>query len=292
MRVLRALAVCLAMLYVCGSCFSSPLEIIPPPPIHDARQQVVSSPAQAVLEEIDSDGEIEDKRFFTDIRFWSASLYGKTDSRGIDLDIKDDTEIGMQNKLGLSSSWKFNNYSLFQFDYFQFDHSGLTSRTLTFDNLTYNQGAKLRWRNSLFGLGYAHTIYDEFRESVKLLCGLRFSQLRMNIERDYIFGSRFGELNQKSTMPYLGLEWSKNVSATVALDASIKGFDLKKNGEHSRHTDADVSLKFGTDSSIGFARQKWYAMLGYRYFMLHDDADGNSSKTVYAGPYVSIRGAF
>jgi hypothetical protein len=74
------------------------------------------------------------------------------------LDLGGDTDIGSQNRAGISGRWQFSEYTQLQLDYFQFNHSGYLNRLVTFDRYNYAPGSSLRVRNHLLGVGLAQTV--------------------------------------------------------------------------------------------------------------------------------------
>jgi len=74
------------------------------------------------------------------------------------LDLGGDTDIGSQNRAGISGRWQFSEYTQLQLDYFQFNHSGYLNRLVTFDGYNYAPGSSLRVRNHLLGVGLAQTV--------------------------------------------------------------------------------------------------------------------------------------
>ncbi len=270
------------------------IEIIPPPPIFGGEMttlytetqtapvtspvRIVTPPAEMVIT--------------ADVALWHSDLAGRIDSRGMSLGLADATSIGSQNTGSLSGAWQFSENTRLRLDHFKFDHSGYLNRAVTFDNRNYAAGTAIRVRNSLFGVGLAQTLSDNDEGSFRVLCGVRFSKLNTRIAQGSAAGFRAGELDQSIGMPYLGVEGAARLSGNAGLIGSARFFDLDKNGEANRLSDFNLAFEFGRDYQGITADQEWYGVLGYRYFMLHDVSDANSSRVVYSGPTIGIRGKF
>jgi len=294
---LKILPLLLALLALTSHGFAwQGVEIVPPPPVLGESTQVlydernVSLPtiveAPYVSEEYDS-GNVA-----VDVNLWHSDANGDIDSMGMSLDLGDDTDIGSQNRVGISGRWQFSEYTQLQLDYFQFNHSGYLNRAVSFDNLNYAAGSSVRVRNHLVGFGLAQTVSDYETGGLRVLCGARFSSFNTRLEQNFAAGSRIGELDQNIGMPYLGLEGATRLSANAGLTGSFKYCDLDRNGEPNRLSDFDLALIFGRDYAAAPARREWYGMLGYRHFMLNDASDGSASRVVYSGPVFGIRSRF
>lgn len=274
----------------------SSVEIVPPPPVIGESTQVLYDERKVSLPTIVEApyvaDEFEGRSMAVDVSLWHSDVAGDVDSMGMSLDLGDDTDIGTQNRAGLSGRWQFSEFTQFQLDYFKFDHSGHLNRAVTFDKLNYAAGSSVRVRNHLFGVGLAQTVSDYETGGLRVLCGARFSRFNTRLEQKFAAGSRIGELDQNIGMPYLGLEGATRLSAHAGLTGSCKFFDLARNGEPNRLADFDFALVFGRDYASTPAQHEWYGMLGYRHFMLKDASDGTISRIVYSGPVFGIRGRF
>ena len=218
---LKILPLLLALLALTSHGFAwQGVEIVPPPPVLGESTQVlydernVSLPtiveAPYVSEEYDS-GNVA-----VDVNLWHSDANGDIDSMGMSLDLGDDTDIGSQNRVGISGRWQFSEYTQLQLDYFQFNHSGYLNRAVSFDNLNYAAGSSVRVRNHLVGFGLAQTVSDYETGGLRVLCGARFSSFNTRLEQNFAAGSRIGELDQNIGMPYLGLEGATRLSANAA----------------------------------------------------------------------------
>ncbi|PKL46193.1 MAG: hypothetical protein CVV42_17380 [Candidatus Riflebacteria bacterium HGW-Riflebacteria-2] len=268
------------------------IEIIPPPPVPGESVQTLYTESRPAIEPVSIFDAPEEKNLGVDVRLWHSDLAGQIDSRGMNLGLSADTSISAQSSGNLSGSWQFADNTQLQLDYFKFDHSGHTNRNVTFDNRNYAAGSTIRLRNNIFGLGLSHILSENDEGSFKLLYGFRFSQLNTKIEQSFAAGIRAGELDQNIGMPYLGVEGTARLSDNAGLTGSARFFDFDKNGEANRLSDFDLAFEFGRDYQNMPASQEWYGVLGYRYFMLHDESDGNSSRVVYSGPVLGLRGKF
>ncbi|PKL49047.1 MAG: hypothetical protein CVV42_07735 [Candidatus Riflebacteria bacterium HGW-Riflebacteria-2] len=293
----RVLTLLLASLAFASNGFAwQGIEIVPPPPITGAGMEVLYTdrepPQATVVEAPYVADEFEGRSMAVDVNLWHSDVAGDVDSMGMSLDLGDDTDIGSQNRVGISGRWQFSELTQLQLDYFQFNHSGYLNRAVTFDSLNYAAGSSVRVRNNLFGLGLAQTVSEYETGGLRVLCGARFSQLNTRLEQKFAAGTRVGELDQNIGMPYLGLEGATRLSANAGLTGSFKYFDLDRNGEPNRLSDFDFAFVFGRDYAAAPAQREWYGMLGYRHFMLNDASDGSTSRIVYSGPVFGIRGRF
>ena len=287
--VLFCLAVCML---IQPAVAVAAIEIIPPPPVPGEDMRTLYAESRPVIQPVSVVDAPEEKNLSVDIALWHSALAGRIDSRGMSLGLADDTSIDSQNTGSLSGTWQFAENTQLRLDYFKFDHSGHTNRALTFDNRNYAAGSAIRLRNNLFGVGLAQTLSDNDEGSFRVLCGVRFSRLNTKIEQSLAAGVRTGEIDQNIGMPYLGVEGAARLSVNAGLTGSARFFDFDKNGEANRISDFDLAFEFGRDYQSMPASQEWYGLLGYRYFMLHDVSDGNSSRVVYSGPTLGIRGKF
>mgnify|MGYP003770927609 CR=1 FL=1 len=270
------------------------IEIIPPPPIIGGEMTTLYTETETgpVVSPVSIVAPPEEKVLTVDVALWHSDLAGRIDSRGMSLGLADETSISAKNSGSLSAAWQFAENTRLQLDYFKFDHSGHINRAVKFDNLNYAAGTAIRVRNNLFEVGLAQTLSDNDEGSFRILCGARFSKLDTRIEQSFAAGVRAGELKQNIGMPYLGVEGASRLSANAGLTGSARFFDFDKNSEANRLSDFNLAFEFGRDYQSITADQEWYGVLGYRYFMLHDVSDANSSRVVYSGPTLGIRGKF
>ncbi len=238
------------------------------------------------------EGKTEEKRLAVGAKGWNSDLAGHIDSKGMSLDLDNDTDIGAQTRLALNGSWKFSGKDQLRLDYSQFDHNGSLNKAVTFDKLLYTPGASVKVRTSFFDVGLSRLLDESEHGSWKFLYGAKFSRSFMRLAQQLAAGTRAGELNQDFSVPYLGVEGNAKLSGNVTLNGSVKYFSLNRSGASGRLTDFDVALLFGRDYAKEPAGTEWYGTLGYHFFLLHGEADNDSAETRYSGPTLGIESRF
>lgn len=279
-----------ACMFMQPACAVAGVEVVPPPPIHG--EDLRATEFQAATQLVSIVDEPENKKLSFDLSIWNSDLGGRIDSRGMNLKLAADTSISSTNSANFGGILRFNETTQLRLDSFKFEHRGHTNRAVTFDNRNFAAGSAVKIRNNLFGFWLAHSLSDNDQSNFRVLCGVRFSKLNTKIEQSLVNGVRVGELAQSIGMPYIGVEGNVIISETVSFSGSANFFDFNKSGEANRISDFDLAFEFGRDYQTMPSNQEWYGLVGYRYFMLHDDSDGNSARVVYSGPTLGIRGKF
>jgi len=256
-----------------------PLTTMPPSETQEAKQPVVEEKP-------------EENRFAVGAKGWHSDLAGHFDSKGMSLGLSNDTDIGAQTRLALNGSWKFSGKDQLRLDYSQFDHNGSLNKAVTFNKLLYTAGASVKVRTSFFDVGLARLLDESEHGSWKFLYGVKFSRSFMRLAQQLAAGTRAGELNQDFSVPYLGVEGNAKLSGNVTLNGSVKYFSLNRSGASVRLTDFDVALLFGRDYAKEPAGTEWYGTLGYRFFLLHGEADNDSAEIRYGGPTFGLEAKF
>lgn len=239
-----------------------------------------------------SKNETKEKNLAVSVRGWNSDLSGDIDSKGMNLGLSADTDIGAQTELVLDASWKLSKKDQLRLDYTQFNHTGRLNRAVTFDNLPYAAGSSVKLETSFFDIGFSRLLNESEHGSWKFLYGLKFSDLFMRLSQPTILGLQSGELNQDFSLPYLGIEGSSRLSDNVSLNGSIKYFSFNQSGASGRLTDLDLALLFGSDYERNPAKTEWYGALGYRFFLIHGEADNDSSRVSYSGPTFGLESRF
>jgi hypothetical protein len=230
----------------------------------------------------------KENRLAVGVKGWHSDLSGDIDSKGMNLGLSADTDIGARTELALNASWKLSKKDQLRLDYTQFNHKGSLNRAVTFDNLPYAAGSSVKLETSFFDVGFSRLLNESEHGSWKFLYGLKFSDLFMKLEQQLPTGPRSGELDQNFSVPYLGFEGNRRVSDSTTLIGAIKYFSFNQGGASGRLTDFDIALQFGRDYDKCPATNEWYGTLGYRFFMLHGNSDEDSSEINYSGPTLGL----
>lgn len=272
-----------------------PVEILPEPTATEEKPLTTLPATASETQETKQPG-VEEKpkenRLAVGVKGWNSGLAGHFDSKGMSLGLNNDTDIGAQTRLALNGSWEFSGKDQLRFDYSQFDHNGSLNKAVTFDKLLYTAGASVKVRTSFFDVGLSRLLDESEHGSWKFLYGVKFSRSFMRLAQQLAAGTRAGELNQDFSVPYLGVEGNAKLSGNVTLNGSVKYFSLNRSGASGRLTDFDVALLFGRDYAKEPAGTEWYGTLGYRYFLLHGEADNDSAEVRYSGPTFGIESKF
>lgn len=231
-------------------------------------------------------------RIVVDARGWNSALYGNINSKGMALDLNNDTDISGKTSFAIAGTWQFSKRDQLRLDYAQFNHNGNMNRAVTFDSLLYNTASNLKVNTSFFDAGLSRLLDESEHGFWKLLYGVKFSKVYMQISQPTVKGTQSGEVNSNLGVPYLGIEGETNLSGNVKLNGSLKYFTLNGGGASGRLTDFGVSLLFGRDYAKNPAETEWYGTLGYRYFLLHGEDNNDSAEVRYSGPIFGVEGRF
>jgi hypothetical protein len=165
-------------------------------------------------------------------------------------------------------------------------------KTVTYDNLVYTPGSPVRFKTSFFDVGLSHLLNETRRSVWELLCGVKFSDLFMKLERQMVAGIRTGELDQNFRIPYMGIANSNKLSANLSMNATLKYFSFNHGVSKGRLTDFDVAFLFGKDYAKHPSENEWYGIIGYRYFLMRGKSGGDLSEVIYSGPTFGVESRF
>jgi hypothetical protein len=226
------------------------------------------------------------------LALWASDLAGQINSHGMELDLKNHTDIGQENLMNIEAAWNFIQDMQLQLSYFSADHRGSTKSSMIFDGLNFSTGTLVRVRNNSFSFGLARVISKNENFTFNAVAGIVKNVVNTEIEQLRGTSSKSASINNKFTMPYIGLEGESRLSKNAWLKGAVKFFDRKHSGDTNRYSDYQLTLNFGRNHSESPAKQHWFGFVGYRYFMAHNDSGGNSAKVVNSGPKIGVRGMF
>ncbi|OIP21579.1 hypothetical protein AUK22_11490 [bacterium CG2_30_54_10] len=231
--------------------------------------------------------ETQKERLALNIGGWQAGLSGNISALGMTLDLKNGTNLGKQEKGAIKGNWQISKRDLLNFSGNQFDHTGALTQQTVFDRITYGQGASIRVKTTFLDVGFGRVMGSDNKDSIKFLYGLKSSQMLMRLRQ-----KREGELSQKFTTPYLGIEGTENLSKCVALSGSGKVFSLNRNNLGGRLTDLEIGLHFGSSLEKEQEKPLWNGVLGFRYFLCRGDLNNEATEIILSGPTLGIEGRF
>lgn len=231
-------------------------------------------------------------RITLQMRGWQSDLSGRMESRGMNLNLEDETSIGDQNRFAMKAAWNISRKNQLRLDYMHFDHSGFLKKNMTFDNLNYGFGALLNIEARFFDAGFARLIRETGDVAWRFLFGGKMSHAFMHVEQRVSGGFRSGELSQDFPIPYVGFEGQGKINANAAFNASLKYFTVEQGDTAGDLTDLDVAFLIGRDYERMPSETEWYGSLGYRYFLLRGRTTDETVKVSYAGPTFGVESRF
>ncbi|HQG29008.1 MAG TPA: hypothetical protein PLY73_10690 [Candidatus Ozemobacteraceae bacterium] len=268
---------------------ASTSEPAPAVPVASAAEPVAEETAEAVVEEKGVSGQ---PRITLQFRGWQSDLSGRMESRGMNLDLADETSIDEQNRFAMKAAWNISRRNQLRFDYMHFDHSGFLKKNMTFDNLNYGFGALLNIEARFFDAGFARLIRETGDVAWRILFGGKMSHAFMHVEQRVSSGFRSGELSQDFPIPYVGFEGHGKINANAAFNASLKYFTVEQGDTAGDLTDLDMAFLIGRDYAKMPSETEWYGSLGYRYFLLRGRTADETVKVSYAGPTFGVESRF
>jgi len=272
-----------------------------PPTTVEAASPTVSTPeaapaapaAEPVAEPaVEKEGGIKTPRFALQMRGWQSDLSGRIESRGMNLNLADETNIDDQNRFAMKAAWNISAKNQLRFDYMHFDHSGFLKKNMTFDNLNYGFGALLNIETRFFDAGFARLLRETGDVAWRFLFGGKMSHAFMHVEQRVSGGFRSGELTQDFPIPYVGFEGQGKINSNAAVNASLKYFTVEQGDTAGDLTDLDVAFLIGRDYEKMPSETEWYGSLGYRYFLLRGRTTDETVKVSYAGPTFGVESRF
>lgn len=231
-------------------------------------------------------------RITLQLRGWQSDLAGRIESRGMNLNLSDETNIDDQNRFAMKAAWNISRKNQLRLDYMHFDHSGFLKKNMTFDNLNYGFGALLNIEARFFDVGFARLIRETGDVAWRFLFGGKMSHAFMHVEQRISGGFRSGELTQDFPIPYLGFEGQGKINANAGFNASLKYFTVEQGDTAGDLTDLDVAFLIGRDYAKMPSDTEWYGSLGYRYFLLRGRTTDETVKVSYAGPTFGVESRF
>ena len=100
-----------------------------------------------------------------------------------------------------------------------------------------------------------------------------------------------GEFNANFSVPYLGFEGHAWLSDRVMLNGMAKYFPRTPSYQ-SNLTDIDMSFLFRRENAKEAMPIEWFGTLGYRFLLLHGEADNAVSEVRYSGPTLGLESHF
>ncbi len=263
---------------------AAPSTAEPAPPV--SAVEPVTEPA------VEKQGKVGQPRITLQMRGWQSDLSGRMESRGMNLNLADETSISDQNRFAMKAAWNISRKNQLRFDYMHFDHSGLLKKNMTFDNLNYGFGALLNIEARFFDVGFGRLIKETGDVAWRFLFGGKMSHAFMHVEQRVSGGFRSGELTQDFPIPYVGFEGEGKINSNAAVNASLKYFTVEQGDTAGDLTDLDVAFLIGRDYEKMPAETEWYGSLGYRYFLLRGRTTDETVKVSYAGPTFGVESRF
>ncbi|MBF0544076.1 MAG: hypothetical protein HQM08_06575 [Candidatus Riflebacteria bacterium] len=250
----------------------------------------------SVVEVASATGELGNKtkepRLSIGNKGWSSELSGSILSNGMSLDMHDGTNLGRKTVVGLNGSWKFSKEERLCFDYTRFENSGSLTQAATFNSLRYLSGANFNSRTSFFSLGLSRFLYESKKSIWKVLYGMNFSRMLINLSQQTDSEYKAGKLDVDFSIPYLGIDTSAKLSRNVTLNGLAKFYVNKLGETDTQLKDFDLLFLFGRDYSEIPADIEWYGVLGYRYFLLHGKYVNDVVEESYFGPTFGLESRF
>lgn len=265
---------------------ASAAEPVQPAVTEEAVTEPVTEPA---AEQVSEPGQ---PRLSLQVRGWQSDLSGRLESRGMNLDLANETNIDDQNRFAMKAAWNISRKNQLRFDYMHFDHSGFLKKNMTFDNLNYGFGALLNIETRFFDAGFARLVKETGDVAWRFLFGGKVSHAFMHVEQRVSGGFRSGELTQDFPIPYVGFEGQGKINSNAAINASLKYFTVEQGDTAGDLTDLDVAFLIGRDYERMPSKTEWYGSLGYRYFLLRGRTTDETVKVSYAGPTFGVESRF
>lgn len=271
-----------------------PVPTEPVPATASVSETAPAASAGEAVEEptVEERSEAEKPRVTLQLRGWQSDLSGNIKSKGMNLDLTDETSIDDQNRFAVKAAWNISGKNQLRFDYMHFDHSGFLKRNMTFDNLNYGFGALLNIEARFFDVGFARLIRETRDMAWRFLFGGKMSHSFMHVEQRISGGFRSGELSQDFPIPYVGFEGEGKINSNAAVNASLKYFTVEQGDTAGDLTDLDVAFLIGRDYERMPSETEWYGSLGYRYFLLRGRTSDETVKVSYAGPTFGVESRF
>lgn len=230
---------------------------------------------------------------------WRNELTGNGNVKGMSLDFDSETTFGTKNRMGGRVTVPVTNTTNVTLEYNSFEHSGNITKAVTFDKKVYNANANIRLENSWVDLTAARVISNCANGYWDFLYGLKYNNTNLDITGVSAGVTRNDSWSEKFPIPYIGIGGGSKLGDRVWLDGALKFISINAGGGNVKSYDFDVNLGFQLNGSKKANIQKghendseWFAMIGYRTFMIDGSFDNDEAKIGYKGPVFGIMARF